>query len=283
MAGHVAIVTDSTAYLPSERVTRHDITVVPLQVIVGGSAKAEGVDIGPDEAAEALKAWRPVTTSRPTPAQFAQAYTAAAESGAQGVVSLHLAAELSGTVESARLAAAEAPIPVQVVDTRSIGMGVGYPALTAAAAAEKGADAAAAAAAAERRARATRTLFYVDTLEHLRRGGRIGVAATLVGSALMVKPLLHIDGGRIAPLEKVRTTTRAMTRLEELAIECAGTQPVDVTVHHLAARARAEALAERLKERIPAAAEVVIGEVGAVIGAHVGPGMLAVVIAPRTD
>lgn len=281
MGASVAIVTDSTSYLPAHDASERGITVVPLQVVVGGAAKAEGVDIGPQEAAHALRAWLPVTTSRPTPARFAEAYAEAAESGAGGVVSLHLSAEMSGTVESARLAAADAPIPVKVIDTRSIGMGLGYPVLTAAATAGAGAALDEVVSAATRRAETARTLFYVDTLEHLRRGGRIGAAATLMGSALMVKPLLHIEDGRIAPLEKVRTATRALARLEELAADLAGTAPVDVTVHHLAAPEPATALAARLRDRIPALADLYVGEVGAVIGAHVGPGMLAVVVAPH--
>jgi DegV family protein with EDD domain len=282
MAAAVAIVTDSTAYLPGDVVARYGITVIPMQVGVGGEIKDEGV-LSPEDTAQALRAWRPVTTSRPAPAQFVRAYSVARESGAAGVVSLHLSAEMSGTVESARLAAAEAEIPVRVVDTRSIGMGLGYAALTAAVAADKGGTLDEVAAAGLRRAQRAQTLFYVDTLEHLRRGGRIGAAATLLGSALMVKPLLHIDDGRIAPLEKVRTTARAMFRLEELSVAAAGQRETDVTIHHLTAATRANALAERLKERIPNLRELSVGEVGAVIGAHVGPGMLAVVIAPITD
>jgi DegV family protein with EDD domain len=124
-------------------------------------------------------------------------------------------------------------------------------------------------------------LFYVDTLEHLRRGGRIGAAAKLVGSVLAVKPLLQLDDGRVVPLEKVRTSARALGRLEELAIEAAGSQDVDVAVAHLANPERAEKVAANLKDRIPGIQDLSVGEVGAVIGAHVGPGMVAVVIAPR--
>jgi DegV family protein with EDD domain len=135
--------------------------------------------------------------------------------------------------------------------------------------------------AAERRARLARSLFYVDTLEHLRRGGRIGAAATLLGSALMVKPLLGIADGRITPLEKVRTSSRAIARMEELAADLAGDRPVDLGIQHLAAAPRAEALAARLRERIPHVEDVYVGEVGPVIGAHAGPGMLGVVVAPQ--
>jgi DegV family protein with EDD domain len=124
-------------------------------------------------------------------------------------------------------------------------------------------------------------LFYVDTLEHLRRGGRVGTAAALVGSALAVKPLLQIEDGRIVPLEKVRTAAKAISRLEELAVAEAGDATVDLAVSHLASPDRAAELAHRLSERVPGLKRMVVTEVGAVIGAHVGPGMLAVVIAPH--
>jgi DegV family protein with EDD domain len=130
-------------------------------------------------------------------------------------------------------------------------------------------------------------LIYVNTLEHLRRGGRVGNAAALMGSALAVKLLLIIDEGRIVPLEKVRTSGRALARLESRAVDAAaelGDRPVAVVVQHLAASARADALAADMRERLTdrgVDAEVTVGEVGAVIGAHVGPGMVAVVVAPN--
>ncbi|WP_245764736.1 DegV family protein [Nonomuraea jiangxiensis] len=218
------------------------------------------------------------TTSRPSPARFAACYASLAAAGATGIVSIHLSREMSGTVESARAAAREAPVPVEVIDSRSIAMGLGYPVLAAARAAAEGASLQAVASAARRRAGTTRTFFYVDTLEFLRRSGRIGTAASLVGSALMIKPLLHIVDGRILLLEKVRTASRAIARLEDLAVEAAGERSVAVAVQHLGARERAEALAERLPKRIPGLAEVQVVEVGAVIGIHVGPGMLGLTI-----
>ncbi|MFI0354678.1 DegV family protein [Actinomadura sp. 9N407] len=270
-----AVVTDSTAYLPPGLAERHGLILVPLQIAVG----AELRDENEISTAEALQ--RPATTSSPAPGRFAAAYEAAASAGATAVVSVHLAAAMSGTLDAARLAAKDAPVPVHVVDSGSIGMGLGFAALSAAAAALQGGTPAEVAAAAERRARLTHSLFYVDTLEHLRRGGRIGAAASLLGSALMVKPLLGIDDGRIAPLEKVRTSSRAIARLEELAVARAGDLPVDLGIQHLAAGPRAETLAARLRDRIPQVADVYVGEVGPVIGAHVGPGMLGVVVAPH--
>lgn len=280
MGSAVAVITDSTAYLPAELAERHGLSTVPLQLAIGGRVRDEG-DITAAEAAQALKEWHPVTTSRPAPERFAHAYKAAAGAGAQAIVSVHLSAGMSGTVEAARLAAEDAPVPVRVVDSGTIGLGLGFAALSAAATAMAGGSADEAAAAALRRAELSRSLFYVDTLEHLRRGGRIGAAATLLGSALMVKPLLNIVDGRIAPLEKVRTASRALARLEELAVEVAGDHPVDLGIQHLAARSRAESLAARLRARIRNLKDVYVGEVGPVIGAHVGPGMLGVVVAPQ--
>ncbi len=112
-------------------------------------------------------------------------------------------------------------------------------------------------------------------------GGRIGKAAALVGSALSVKPLLYLVDGNVTPLEKVRTTSRALARMEELAIERVGDGAADVAVQHLANSERAHALAGRIQERADGAVAVTVGEVGAVVGAHVGPGMIAVTVSPR--
>ncbi|NJP89870.1 DegV family protein [Nonomuraea sp. FMUSA5-5] len=218
------------------------------------------------------------TTSRPSPARFASCYADLAAAGATAIVSIHLSAELSGTVESALTAARTAPVPVEVIDSRSIAMGLGYPVLAAAHAAAAGASQEEVAAAARRSMRDTRTLFYVDTLDYLRRSGRIGTAASLFGSALMIKPLLHLTDGHIALLEKVRTSSRAIARLEDLAVQTAGERIVDVAVQHLAASSRAEALAERLHKRIPGLRGLRVVEVGAVIGVHVGPGMLGLTV-----
>ncbi|HEX8004477.1 MAG TPA: DegV family protein [Mycobacteriales bacterium] len=272
----VSVVTDSTAYLPPELAVEHGIAVVPLQVTMGERTALEGVDLTPAEfAAWIAGAGRRATTSQPTPAAFLSVYGAAAS---DEIVSVHLSGALSGTVGAADAAGRQSGRTVRVVDSRQTGMGLGFAALAAASAARAGAPLADVARAAEVAAAATRTFFYVDTLEHLRRGGRIGAAAALVGTALSVKPLLHIADGSIAPLEKVRTSARAIARLEELAVAEAGSSPVRVAVHHLASAERAAALAERLRARLGALQDLVVSEVGAVVGAHVGPGMLAVVV-----
>jgi DegV family protein with EDD domain len=278
----VAIVTDSTSYLPAGLVAEHGILVVPLQVVIGGSAYDEGAEATSATVAEALRRWSPVTTSRPAPAAFLEVYERAAADGAEGIVSIHLSADISGTHESATLAARDSPVPTRVVDSRSLGMGLGFAVLTAAQTAAAGASTIdEIAAAAAKRAAASIAVFYVDTLEHLRRGGRIGAGAALLGSALAVKPLLHLVDGHIEPLEKVRTSAKAIARLEEVAAEHAGDAEVDLAVAHLANPARATMLADRLRARLPRLGAMYVSEVGAVVGAHVGPGMLSVVVAPR--
>jgi DegV family protein with EDD domain len=276
----VAVVTDSTAYLPTDLASSHGITVVPVQVVVSGQCYDEGVDITPSDVAAALREWGVVTTSRPSPERFAQAYLAAAEAGATAVVSAHLSGEMSGTFDSAVLASKDAPIPVIAVDTRSVAMAMGYAVLSGATAAMAGADAETVADLIRSRAAGSSALFYVDTLDYLRRGGRIGAAQALLGQALAVKPILELVDGKVTPLEKVRTTSKALARLEELVLERAAGRPCDIAVHHLDAAARAETLAGHLVSRLPDA-RVLVSEVGAVVGAHVGPGMVAVAVAPR--
>ena len=279
------VVTDSTASLPAELAAAHGITVVPLQVVVGATPYEEGAEgATPDTVAEALREFVPVSTSRPAPAAMLEVYERLAAAGAAEIVSVHLSSEMSGTYESAQLAAQQASVTVVPVDSRQVGIATGFAVLTAAEVVAGGGDARTAAAAARRRAEATTSLFYVDTLEHLRRGGRVGAAAALLGGALAVKPLLAIEDGRVVNRERVRTAGRALARLEELAVAAAGEEHVDVGVAHLASEERGAALAERLAERLVANLEgrdVRCGEVGAVLGAHVGPGMLAVCIAPR--
>lgn len=290
---HVAVVTDSTASLPAKVAAERGIRVVPLQVVIGGTAYDEGEDAAtPDRLAEALQAWVPVSTSRPTPEAMLEAYESLAADGATEIVSVHLSGDLSGTYESAQVAARSASVPVTAVDTRQVGVGTGFCALAAADAVGDGADATEAAERARLRGRAITSLFYVDTLEYLRRGGRMGAAAALVGSALAVKPILHVEEGRVRPYERVRTAGKALARLEELAVAAVGDATADVAVAHLASAARAEQLADRLEQRLgdrlgdplgggSSPGRVLLGEVGAVLGAHVGPGMVAVCVAPK--
>ena len=279
----VAVVTDSTAYLPDGVADRYGIAVVPLHVVTPEGEALEGVELTPSEFA----AWiqhpgRTASTRPPSPAAFRAAYEA---TGAPDVVSIHLSARLSGTRESATTAAYDlfdAGGPrVKVVDSRTTAMGLGFAVIAAAEVALAGGDAFEVAKAAEEAARRTATMFYVDTLEYLRRGGRIGKAAALLGTALAMKPLLHMVDGAIEPMDKVRKADRAIARLEDSIVAAAGSGPVDVAVHHLAAADNATALGERLRARLPGLATMHQSEVGAVVGAHVGPGLLGAVVHRR--
>ena len=273
MSPRVAVVTDSTAYLPPAQAAALDVRVVPLQVVVAGESYDEGTPEASDVLVAALQEHEPVSTSRPSPEAFALVYDALRREGFDAVVGVHLSRAMSGTIEAAELAAAEAGIPVTVVDSRAVGMALGFAVVAAAETAGEGGDADSVAAAARACADATVAVFFVDSLDQLRRGGRIGGAQALVGQALSVKPLLRLDEGSIQPWERVRTAARAVARLEEAAVEAAAAAEVDLAVHHLAEPARAAELA-------PAVRRVVVSEVGAVVGAHTGLGMLAVAVAP---
>ena len=287
MSRKAVVVTDSTASLPAEVAERRGIVIMPLQVVIGATVYDEGPGgATPEMVAEALKEFRPVSTSRPSPASFTEVYTQLAADGADEILSIHLSAEMSGTHESAQLAARESPVPVTVVDSRQVGVATGYAARSAADVLDGGGSVADAADAAHARAEAATALFYVDTLEYLRRGGRIGAAAALLGGALSVKPLLRIDDGRVVNLDRVRTSSRALTRMEDLIVEAAGEQRVELCVSHLANPDRAGDLAGRLGERLADhldGRDVWCGELGAVLGAHVGPGMVAVCLAPLLE
>lgn len=288
LVGTTALVTDSTAHLQPGVVEACGVTVVPLQVVIDDDVHDEGsAEATPERVAAALREKRAVSTSRPAPAVFSEIYERLAAEGATSILSVHLSAEVSGTFESALVASRTAPVPVTCVDTRQVGVATGYAVESASAVLAAGGSVEEAAAAARERSATATSLFYVNTLEYLRRGGRVGAAAAVFGGVLAVKPLLGIVDGVIAPRAKVRTAAKAIAQLEAMAAEAAGEQQVEVCVAHLAAEDRALALAERLEEQL--GERLVPGrdgspvrclELGGVLGAHVGPGMLAICVAP---
>lgn len=280
--GGVAVVTDSTACLPAETVRDLGISVVPLRVTLGARTAVDGVDVTSADVARALRAKIAVSTSRPAPAEFAARYQQLLDAGASHVVSVHLSAALSGTWESAVLATQDFPHGVvRVVDSRSTAMGLGFAVLEAARIAGSGGSAAEVQGAATATVDATRTYFYVDTLEYLRRGGRIGTAAALFATTLSVKPLLQLVEGQIVALEKVRTSAKALSRLVEITVRAAGRDRIDLAVHHVAAADRANAIATQLREQLPRLGELHVAELGPVVGAHLGPGVVGTVIVRR--
>lgn len=283
----VAVVTDSTSCLTAERAGRAGLTVVPLHVLVGGRGRLAGREIQTEEVADILRRGKErVTTSGVAPGEFVAAYRDVAErSGCAQIVSVHLSAGVSATAEAAQLAREElsGELPVHVVDSRVLGMALGYAACSGAEAAAAGSGVEEVVAAVRGRAEAGRTWFYVDTLEHLRRGGRIGRAQALVGSALAIKPLLTLRDGEVAPEERVRTRAKALARLVEHAVKAVGEaqaqgRQVELAVHELGAREAGEGLAEELRGRTGVTPEVV--QLDPVVGVHTGPGTLGVVVAP---
>lgn len=280
----VTVVTDSTSYLPAGLADELGIRVLPLQVQLGDRTGREGVDVTPGDVTSALRSRVPVSTSRPTPGEFGKLYRAILETGSSAVFSLHLSGQLSGTCDSARLAAAELDDGlVRVMDSRSAGMALGFGVLAAARAAAAGGTLDEVERAAKAVLGSSTALFYVDSLEWLYRGGRIGGAAARFGTALAVKPLLHLSDGRIQPLEKVRTASKAIARLVQLGVTAAGDRPVDVAVQHLAAPDRAADLVRQLRGALPRLGQLYESEVGAAVGAHVGPGLLGIVVSRAAE
>lgn len=276
----VAVVTDSTSALPEHlRAEQSNLTVLGIPVLIGGEEHREGDGIAAARILQALREPRTaVTTSRLSPELLRETYKRLLDGGATGIVSVHLSGKLSGTVAAAEAAAVGFGGRVAVVDSLGAGMGVGFPALAAADAAGKGGDALDCAAAAREAIGRTTTYFYLDTLEYLRRGGRISAAKALVGTALSVKPILGVDDGRIGMIEKVRTPTRGLQRLAALAVSDAEDAQVEMAVHHLGSERRAEALAGWLREHFgDRLRRMDVTEVGAAIGAHCGPGLVGVI------
>ncbi|NDA79921.1 MAG: DegV family protein [Actinobacteria bacterium] len=276
----VAIVTDSTAYIPQEIAKKLGISVVPLNVQWNGSVYDEA-DPNALEVVEALRNGELATTSRPSPERFSVLYDRLAQSGAMEIVSIHISSSMSGTSEAAELAAKSAPIPVHILDSRTVGMAMGYGVIAAALAADEGMSGIEVIEIARRRIAATNIFFSVAKLENLRRSGRISRGASLLATALAIKPILTVEDGHVVAQERVRTQAGAIKRLEEMAIEATRNRAVDVAVHHLGAAALAEKFAADLRAVLSGVGQVVITEVGAVVGTHVGPGAIAVVIAPR--
>jgi DegV family protein with EDD domain len=278
----VAVVTDSTHYLPRQLVTEHGIHEVSLYVTRGASAERE-LDITDLDAFYAgLRDQQDLpSTSQPSPGDFLAVYEPLLAAG-HDVVSIHLAGGISGTYEGARQAAeiavanAGGDARIEVVDSRLACGALGYPVLAAATVANAGGDLDAAV---QRANDCVATMqrkfvFAVDTLEYLRRGGRVGSAQAWIGGALKIKPILTLDG-EITPIEKVRTSRRAFDRMVQVA-EALKADGKDVwCVQHIQAPAEAKRLADAA-EQVIGTPPLYISEVGPVIGAHVGPGLLGV-------
>ncbi len=271
----VRIVTDSTAYLPSELVAHYGIRVVPLNVNFADGTFRDGVDLTDQEFFQKLATADVLpTTSQPSAGDFLEVFKEASAQG-DGVLVVTISGGLSGTYESALAAKDMLPgANVKVIDSQSTSMGLGFLVVAAAQAAEQGKGLDEVARLVEELVRKVQVYFVVDTLKYLQKGGRIGGAAALVGSLLNIKPILFLDDGKVEVFEKVRTKTKALERISEvLAEKTNGSHELHVAVIHAQAEAEARALSERIAARFHPS-ELHLTSVSPVIGTHTGPGVV---------
>lgn len=273
MTDKVAVVTDSTSYLPEELVRQYNLFVVPNVVNWGTVTYRDGVDIKSAEFFERLKT-DPVhpTTAVASIGEFHEVYAQAAES-ADSVVGVHLSAKLSGTYNAAVQAAGMlAGKRVEVIDTNSTAMALGFVVLAAARAAEQGKTFEQVVQAAQETIPHVGLVFTVETLEYLKRGGRIGGGAAFLGGLLDMKPVLELKEGRIEPVERVRHKRKAVERvLSTIAEQVNGKSPIRLATIHAAAPQEAAALLEKAKIQL-GASEAILAEAAPTVAVHAGPG-----------
>ena len=273
----VRVVTDSTADLPPEVARELAITVVPLLVLFGDEVYRDGVDLTNEEFFRRLTTSRVLpTTSQPPVGAFQEAYRKLAAEAGQ-IVSIHISAWVSGTCQSAIQAAGSlgGSPQVEVVDSQTTSMGLGFQAIAAARAARAGASIEEVAAVARSVGRRHHLLALLETLEYLRRGGRIGRAQAFLGSILNLKPLLTFRDGIVHPVARVRTRARALEELLRHSLAYGDLE--DVAVIHGTTPEDAEMLAQRVRERLPQV-PIHVGRLGPVLGVHGGPGIIGMVV-----
>jgi DegV family protein with EDD domain len=273
----VALVTDSTACIPKDLMQKYQISVAPQVLVWGEETFLDGVDIQPDEYYIRLRNSKIMpTTSQASPQSFNDIYSHLLEEGYE-VLTILLSAQLSGTLISAQQALENFPgAPVEIIDSYTVAMAMGFQVLAAARAAEQGANLAECKAIAEQARQKTGVIFAVDTLEFLHRGGRIGGGARLLGTALNLKPIFEISGGQVEPVEKVRTRKKSISRLLELIDErIDGKQPIRLATLHANSPQEACQIMELVNSRFEAV-ESLFTVVSPVVGTHAGPGTVGV-------
>ena len=279
----VGLVADSTCDLTPEWLAAHDIVMVPLTVLFGSESFLDWVELRPDEFYEKLASFPGLPkTSQPSPAAFSEAYQKLAEDGCDEIVSIHLSGPLSGTMQSATLAAATAPVPVHVVDTHKVTQGVALSIIEALHARDAGASGEEVAQIAARAAKDTRLFFLLDTLDYLVKGGRAGKAQALAASLLNIKPVLEVNAdGIIEPFKKVRGERQAIQALvDTVATDAARLGHLKVGLLHACHPDRMANLKQLILDSGADIEIVTEGTIGAVIGTYAGPGALGVTYLP---
>lgn len=281
----ISFVTDSTSGLRPEWLRRFGVTVVPLDVIAQDTSYIDGVEISPTDILDLLRRKVVVTTSRPAPGRFLDAFDQLEAHGTTDIICVHLSSLLSGTCEAAHLASLDVNARVKVIDSGLLGAGVAATLMAGGLSRRRGntpdqvvrvmADAAA----------RTTVTAYVDSLDYLRRGGRIRTSQAILGTALGRRPLMQTQAGQLQVVETVRGGSRGLARLAECAAKSVpgaltGDRVVDVSVQHVGSKTAAYQVMAHLDRLLPAVSRSWIAPVGAVLAAHGGPGALAVTITP---
>jgi DegV family protein with EDD domain len=278
----IAIVTDSTCDLGQAALAARNVTMVPLKVHFGDETFLDCVDLQPDEFYPRLRAAVQLpTTSQPTPGEFADVYKRLADEGAEGIVSIHLSAKLSGTCESALMAASTASVPVRVVDTTFVSCGMDFAIDAACAVRDADGYLDAVEKAAADAAAKTELFFVLDTLDYLVKGGRAGRAQGMAAALLNIKPVLQVTGGVIEPFKKCKGTVKAIREMaEHVADRSRKLGPLKIVVVNAVAENLADELGNAIRSAGTDIAELSFTGIGAVIGTHVGPRAVGVGYAP---
>lgn len=273
----VRIVTDSTADIPADVAEKLGITVVPLTVFFGEEAFLDGVELDNAGFYRKLQSSKDLPrTSQPAPAMFQEAYTRLIDEGADGILSVHLSSKLSGTYQAARTASESLPasarqIPIEVIDSKSISVGMSRAIMLAAEEARQGQDLNAIKLHALDQLARTHILAVLDTLEYVKRGGRIGGARAMLGNMLSVKPIVGLKDGEVVPVEQPRTRSKAYARVAQLLAE-------QGKIEHVSIAESSEDVGHQLADAIKTTyrGDLPIYRLGAVLGTHTGPGTAAI-------
>jgi fatty acid kinase fatty acid binding subunit len=267
----IRFVTDSACDLPKAVIEQYDICVVPLFINIGNVSYQDGVDLSREDFYQNLPDYHPAPkTAAPGPAQFQAAYDKLVDEGASAIISIHISESLSNTIEAARLGAKDfTRVPVTVIDSQQLSLGVGLLVVTAAQAAAEGKSVEEIVTIVEEKSQRTYTFAALDTLEYLRRGGRMSLAVASLGEILRIKPVLKMNKGE-ATAERVRTTRRAVERLIELISDI---QPLDeLYLVHTFAPDKMDILREKAAPLYHVEGDLLDVSVTPVLGAHLGPG-----------